>query len=259
MKIRVHKDTNYTTISTLHLKRKDMSLKAKGLLSLMLALSDDWQYSINGLCAICQENETAIKTALEELKACGYLVVKKILPTKKNGGRLSYEYDIYEEPQIQQGEKQGVENLGVEFLGVENHGQLNNQYTNTSNTKTSKKRKEEKENRTELTIDSVIAGQEAELQEPLRDFVKMRKAIKKPITTKGLELAVNKLRQMAKSTAEAIEIINQSVMNSWQSFYPLHNGNNKQSFSKQGSTQALLDNMSEAKRRSMGVFVDDDE
>lgn len=109
------------------------------------------------------------------------------------------------------------------------------------------------------TIDDVIDEEESELQEPLRDFVKMRKAIKKPITTKGLELAVNKLRQMAKSTAEAIEIINQSVMNSWQSFYPLHNGSNKQSFAKQGSTQALLDNMSEAKRRSMGVFVDDDE
>ena len=138
MKIRVHKDTNYTTISTLHLKRKDMSLKAKGLLSLMLALSDDWEYSIKGLCTICQENETAIKSALEELKACGYLVVKKILPTKKNGGRLSYEYDIYEEPQIQEGEIQGVENLGVEFLGVENHVQLKQQYTNTSNTKTSK-------------------------------------------------------------------------------------------------------------------------
>lgn len=221
MKFKVHKNTDYTTISTLHLKRKDMSLKAKGLLSLMLALSDDWQYSIKGLCAICQENETAIKSALEELKGCGYLVVTKKLPTKENGGRISYKYDIYEVPQIQQGEKQGVEFLGVEFLGVENHVQLNNQYTNTSNTKTSNKTKEEKERRTERSIDDVIAEQNIELQEPLQDFVKMRKAIKKPITTKGLELAVKKLRQMAKSTAEAIEIINQSIMNSWQSFYAL--------------------------------------
>lgn len=138
MRFIVHKDTNYTTISTLHLKRKDMSLKAKGLLSLMLALDDDWKYSIKGLCGICQENETAIKSALAELKDCGYLVVRKNLPDKNNGGRISYEYDIYELPQIQQGEKQGVENLGVEFLGVENHVQLKQQYTNTSNTKTSK-------------------------------------------------------------------------------------------------------------------------
>ncbi len=138
MKFKVHKNTDYTTISTLHLKRKDMSLKAKGLLSLMLALSDDWQYSVKGLCGICMEEETAIKSALSELKDCGYLVVTKKIPTKENGGRISYEYDIYELPQIQQGEKQGVENLGVEFLGVENHVQLKQQYTNTSNTKTSK-------------------------------------------------------------------------------------------------------------------------
>lgn len=137
MRFIVHKDTNYTTISTLHLKRKDMSLKAKGLLSLMLALDDNWKYSIKGLCGICQENETAIKSALAELKDCGYLVVRKNLPDKNNGGRISYEYDIYELPQIQQGEKQGVENLGVEFLSVENHVQLKHQYTNTSNTKTS--------------------------------------------------------------------------------------------------------------------------
>lgn len=137
MRFIVHKDTNYTTMSTLHLKRKDMSLKAKGLLSLMLALDDDWKYSIKGLCGICQENETAIKTALSELKDCGYLVVRKNLPDKNNGGRISYEYDIYELPQIQQGEKQGVENQGVEILSVENHAQQKQQYTNTSNTKTS--------------------------------------------------------------------------------------------------------------------------
>ncbi len=121
------------------------------------------------------------------------------------------------------------------------------------------KTKEEKERRTERSIDDVIAEQDIELQEPLQDFVKMRKAIKKPITARGLELAVKKLRQMAKTTAEAIEVINQSIMNSWQSFYPLHNDNgSKQNFAKQGSTQALLDSMSEEKRRSMGVFVDDD-
>lgn len=136
MRFIVHKDTNYTTMSTLHLKRKDMSLKAKGLLSLMLALDDDWKYSIKGLCGICQENETAIKTALSELKDCGYLVVRKNLPDKNNGGRISYEYDIYELSQIQQGEKQGVENQGVEILSVENHAQQKQQYTNTSNTKT---------------------------------------------------------------------------------------------------------------------------
>ena len=95
MKFIVHKNANFVTIGTLHLKRKDMSLKAKGLLSLMLALGDDWKYTIKGLCTICLENETAIKSALTELKDCGYLVVRKILPDQNNGGRISYEYDIY--------------------------------------------------------------------------------------------------------------------------------------------------------------------
>lgn len=135
---------------------------------------------------------------------------------------------------------------------------------NTNIINTNKKEKKKNNNKrgvgeNKLSVNDVILAQNEDLQEPLRDFVEMRKAIKKPITTKGLELAVKKLRQMAKTTAEAIEIINQSIMNSWQSFYPLHNENGgKQSFAKQGSTQALLDSMSEEKRRSMGIFVDDD-
>lgn len=137
-------------------------------------------------------------------------------------------------------------------------GQTHTKDYSIINTSILNKRKEE-EAHASKSIDDVIAEQDIELQEPLQDFVKMRKAIKKPITTKGLELAVKKLRQMAKSTAEAIEIINQSIMNSWQSFYPLHNDKgNKQNIVRQGSTQALLDSMSEEKRRSMGIFVDDD-
>lgn len=142
---------------------------------------------------------------------------------------------------------------------VENFDNYTTNNTNIIYTNKKEKKKNNNKGRVCGTVDEVILAQSAELQEPLRDFVEMRKAIKKPITTKGLELAVKKLRQMAKSTAEAIEIINQSIMNSWQSFYPLHNDKgNKQNFVRQGSTQALLDSMSEEKRRSMGIFVDDD-
>ena len=99
-------------------------------------------------------------------------------------------------------------------------GQTHTKDYSIVNTSILNKRKE-KEAHASKSIDDVIAEQDIELQEPLQDFVKMRKAIKKPITTKGLELAVKKLWQMAKSTAEAIEIINQSIMNSWQSFYAI--------------------------------------
>ena len=134
---RIEKNKNYTVMSNYHFKEKNMTLKAKGLLSLMLSLPDDWDYSINGLVAICKENETSIKNTLEELKKFGYLKVVKILPNQTESGRIEYEYIIYEIPK-QEGEKQGVENLGVEFLGVEkqpveNQGQLNTNKLNTNN------------------------------------------------------------------------------------------------------------------------------
>jgi len=66
--IRVEKTENYTVMSNYHFKEKEMSLKAKGLLSLMLSLPDNWDYTIAGLVTICKENESAIKSALDELK-----------------------------------------------------------------------------------------------------------------------------------------------------------------------------------------------
>ena len=98
MVIRVNKTKNYTVMSNYHFKDRNLSLKAKGLLSLMLSLPDSWDYSIAGLCAISKENETAIKSALNELKKCGYLEVTKLYPGQSNSGRIEYIYDIFEQP-----------------------------------------------------------------------------------------------------------------------------------------------------------------
>nr|DAJ94404.1 MAG TPA: Dna polymerase B [Bacteriophage sp.] len=122
--IRVYKTKNYTVMSNTHLRDKKLSLKAKGLLSVMLSLPDNWDYSIAGLVAISKENETAVKSALNELKDNNYVVVTKENPTKSNGGRIKYTYEVYEEPRKQSIEKQDTENLGVECQQVENHGQL---------------------------------------------------------------------------------------------------------------------------------------
>ena len=138
--IRMNKSSDYTVMSNTHLKEKNMSLKAKGLLSLMLSLRDDWEYSVEGLVSICKESEVAVKSALNELKKFNYLKVTKLLPNQTETGRIEYIYDIFEKPQ-QDIEKQGVENLGVENLGVEildveiqaleNQGQLNTKELNT--------------------------------------------------------------------------------------------------------------------------------
>ena len=124
---RVNKTKNYTIMSNTHLKDRRLTLKAKGLLSMMLGFPEDWNYSIAGLVAICKENETAIKSALEELKKTGYLVVTKMMPNETNSGRIEYIYDIFEQPcELQEEGMQGVENLSVE-----NPSQLNTKKLNT--------------------------------------------------------------------------------------------------------------------------------
>ena len=91
-------------------------------------------------------------------------------------------------------------------------------------------KKEEEEKKTsnlpvarakEKSLDDVIESQPLSIQQPLREFVKMRKAIKKPITTYGLELAIKKLHGLAKTESEAVAVIEQSVENSWQGFFAL--------------------------------------
>ena len=111
--IRVNKTKNDTVMSNEHLKDKRLSLKAKGLLSVMLSLPDTWDYSISGLVAICKEGETSVKSTLNELKSCGYLVVTKKMPNETESGRIEYVYDIFEHAQTgkQPVEKQGVENV----------------------------------------------------------------------------------------------------------------------------------------------------
>lgn len=130
--IRVEKTKDYTVMCNYHFKEKQMSLKAKGLLSLMLSLSDNWDYTIAGLVSICKENESAIKSALTELKEFGYLQIIKKLPDETESGRIEYEYIIYEKPLKQDTSKQGLENLGVEILSVENPSQLNTNKLNTN-------------------------------------------------------------------------------------------------------------------------------
>lgn len=131
--IRVNKTKDYTVMSNTHLKDKNLSLKAKGLLSIMLSLPDGWNYSIEGLISICKEGERAVKSTLEELKKYKYLVTTKLYPNQTESKRIEYIYDIFENPKI---EKQGVQNVGLENVGLQNAGQLN---TNNKNTKNKEK------------------------------------------------------------------------------------------------------------------------
>ena len=71
--VRVEKNSNYTVMSNVHLRDKRLSLKAKGLLSLILSLPEKWDYSVNGLVSIAREGRAGIMSSLKELEEAGYL------------------------------------------------------------------------------------------------------------------------------------------------------------------------------------------
>ena len=149
---RVHKTRDFTVMSNHHLRDKNLTLKAKGLLSVILSLPDDWKYSITGLAAICKEGTSAVKSALQELTSAGYVTVTKLYPNQTETGRIEYIYDIHETPQAPR--KQGVENLPLESQQVENQGQLNTEEPNTDKPNTSDKTK--KEDKEELPYAEII-------------------------------------------------------------------------------------------------------
>ena len=255
----MNKTKNYTVMSNEHLKDRRLSLKAKGLLSVMLSLPDTWDYSISGLVAICKESETAVKSTLNELKSCGYLVVTKKMPDETESGRIEYVYDIFEHAQAgkQEGKKQGVENLWVEnleveSLGVENVRQLNTKKSNTDKSNTDKSTTNKKKEGKRAGYDEIINDytDNAELRSALVEFVKMRKMQKKPLIDRALYLLLTSkkgLDGLASSDAEKIDIVNQSIMRGWMGFFPLKDdGNSKpaqQSKEQSKETQELIELM----------------
>ena len=94
---RVEKNRGYTVMSNHHLRNKDLSLKAKGLLSQMLSLPEDWDFTLKGLSLINREQIDAIRAAVRELEQAGYIVRSR---ERDSQGRLrGADYIIYEQPQ----------------------------------------------------------------------------------------------------------------------------------------------------------------
>lgn len=220
---RVEKNKNYITISNYHLRDMNLSLKAKGLLSLMLSLPDNWDYSIGGLAAICKEGREAIESALKELKIYGYL---KVSMSKNEKGQFDYIYDIFERPAE---DKPGDGNPRGENPPTENPEQLNIDKINIDNKNTEiiKEKNTKKEKSTKITALEALEGFKEEfnlsdeLTETFKDFIEMRKEIKDPITVNGLKRAINTLFKLSADPGEQLEIINQSIIAGYKGLFPL--------------------------------------
>lgn len=211
--IRVEKNREFVVMSNKFLREKEMSLKAKGLLALCLSLPDTWNYSLNGLCAICKENLTAIRSTLKELEKFGYLKRNK---KKNEKGQFVYEYIIYETPQISPAiENLHMENQYIEKLPVENNRLLNIDLESIE--------EENIDNSLYLSEhDEIIAKNVTNdnLRVLYQDYVKMRKSINAPLSPRGLKMLITRCENLSHDNVKVQQLLlENAIINQWKNVY----------------------------------------
>lgn len=227
--IRVNNTKGFTVMSNYHFQDKEISLKAKGLLGLMLSLPSNWDYSVNGLATIVKENKAAVQSALKELEEHKYLKRTRV---QDETGRFDYIYDIYEKPydKLPWTENPCTDVQCTEVRCTENRPQINTnkQNTNKQNTKELNTNEYKEKNIKKESVNSVIAEytENKDLQDALHGFVEMRNKARKSLTVRAMKLSLNELDKLALDDVTKIAIVNQSIVHSWLTFYKLQNNNN---------------------------------
>ena len=202
--VRVHKNANFTVMSNYHFKEKKMSLKAKGLLSLMLSLPDDWDYSIAGLTTLSKDGRDGVMSALGELEKFGYLERTRVINDK--GQFAGVEYNIYEHPQEKPvSEKPNQDNSTLENPNSEKRDQLN---TNSINYLYD-------------LIFTELSTKDAELIALYREYVKMRDDMNAPLTGPGLIKLISRTERMSNGNVKVQKVLlENAIINNWKNVYP---------------------------------------
>ncbi len=133
---RVERNRGYTVMSNHHLRNRGLTLKAKGLLSQMLSLPDNWDYTLAGLSRINREKIDAIREAVRELEKAGYIVRSR--ERDKKGRLRGADYIIYEQPQPPVSDLPTLENPTLDNPTLENPMQLNKDISKTDLSKKEK-------------------------------------------------------------------------------------------------------------------------
>lgn len=239
---RVHKNENYTVLSNYHFKEKGLSLKAKGLLSLMLSLPENWDYSAAGLVTLSKDGKDSVNAALKELEKFGYL--RRTQAFDEGGKFKGYDYEIFEQPSDAviaetRGKATKAENPSTDKPFAENPStgkpttgnpqqlntkESNNKKLNTEISSTEEEEKERKKAKPEKkggSYDDIINDRifNEEVKTALYEFIKMRKLIKKPLTDFALVKLINKLEKFSSEPSVQVDILEKSILNNWQDIY----------------------------------------
>lgn len=229
----IHKTEDYAVLSNIHLKDKNLSLKAKGLLSLMLALPADWQYSVSGLASICKEGKDAIMSALEELADCKYITITTY---RNDKGQFETNYDIYEQPYAES--QPMLENrCGKSESDNPQEHNIENKYKN---------------NNPLLSPYGDLSFVVPEFLPVVQEWLEYKKARRQTYTTvMGLRKMYNNLFQMSGGDPDvAAQIVSQSIGNNYSGLFPLRTNDTAKS-----NNATILDTITGAERLYRKGFV----
>ena len=213
--IKVHKTKDYTVMSRSHLRDKELSLKAKGLMSLMLSLPEDWDYSVKGLAALSKDGRESIIGAIKELEERGYLVRTQI---KNSSGKfVGYDYEAFENPSAEKPftEKPFTENPLTEKPTQYNIEQYNKEKYNIEENILKREEKEIKEKR-----EKDLPFSET-LNSAIEEWFAYKKEKKQSYTAIGKKTLLNRLKEMVEKHNETYvaEVIRYSMSQNWQGIY----------------------------------------
>ena len=238
---RIHKNANFTVMSNHHFKEKGMSLKAKGLLSLMLSLPDDWNYSVSGLVKLSKDGKDSVMSALAELEEFGYLT--RTRKTNNKGQFSGIEYHIFEQPQKENpiAENQHSDNQHTEKQNSENPPQLNTNKIKELNNKELNNKDTNKDNSISVFQNILNEIEDKELKQLYIDYIDMRKTINSPVSERALSMLVNRCARLANFDINLQkEMIEAAVINNWKSVY-LPKEENEKPKNNNGGNSRILD------------------
>ena len=181
-----------------------MSLKAKGLLSLMLSLPDDWNYTVSGLVSLSKDGKDSVMSALSELEKFGYLKRERVVNDK--GQFAGIEYNIYEEPQRgnPSAEIPISANQNSEIPISEKRPLLNTNSINHLNNK----------------LFMLLNTNDEELVKLYQEYIKVRDNMKSPLTEEGLEKLVARCSRISKNNIKVQKVLLEAaIINNWKNVY----------------------------------------
>ena len=228
--IRVEKRSNFTVVDNTFIRDTNLSLKAKGLMLLMLSLPPEWDYSIAGLSAICQEGKTAIRNCLKELEDNYYLIRER---RNNEKGYFVYEYILKEIPEAPHTGNQHtdvvsaagahIEELGAAAENTENRTQINKDELNKKELKKDLSNTERVRGITTTEafelLDELLEDQE--LKELYLDYIQVREEIGVPLNQRGLKMLIARCERLSEYNISMQKtMLENACIHQWKSVYP---------------------------------------